>query len=149
MNILMNNNTPYSTHLGHSIKRLYTLMGQYFNDVLRPYGVAHSQWYMLLYISKHPLGVTQKELQEVLQVESATLTAAVNTLEQKGWVVRQQNTTDRRVKELKLTSAGHELWQSLPDPIQAIRERMLQGISADEEKTARHILDKAIKNLDQ
>ncbi len=144
----MSDNSSYTEHLGHSIKRLYQLMGQCFNDVLRPYGVAQSQWYILFYINQSSR-VTQKELQRTLQVESATLTTAINALERKGWVTRQQSATDRRIKELELTLAGKKLWASLPDPILAIRKRLLEGISVDEERIARTILDKAIKNLEQ
>ncbi len=64
----MQNDIPYDNHLAHSVKRLYHLMGQYFNDALRPYGVARSQWYMLYYLHQSG-GLTQKELQRVLQVE--------------------------------------------------------------------------------
>ena len=144
----MTDDTSYGNHLGHSVKRLYLLMGQYFNEVLRPYGVAQSQWYMLLYIH-HYTEVTQKDLQDILQVTSATLTAAINALERKGWVTRTQSEADRRVKVLKLTPAGIELWESLPDPIAAIRAQMLKGISVEEEQIARQILDRAIQNFEQ
>ncbi len=134
--------------LGHSIKRLYLLMGQHFNEVLRPYGIARSQWYMLYHIDQAGR-LTQKELQDILQVESATLTGAINALEQKGWVVRKASTTDRRVKELQLTPAGKKLWSSLPDPILEIRKRMLKDIPSEEEQIAQKILEKAIQNLEQ
>ena len=129
------------------MKRLYNLMGQAFNEVLRPYGVARSQWYMLNYIYHTP-DLTQKDLLEVMQVKSATLTAALNVLEEKGWIGRQQNDTDHRVKKISLTPAGRKLWESLPDPIIEVRAQMLIGISAEEEQAARAILDKAIQNLE-
>ncbi len=144
----MSGETTYANNLAHSVKRLYLLMGQYFNDVLRPYGVAHSQWYILYYIHQSS-GVTQGTLQDILQVESATLTGAINALEQKGWVTRRQNATDHRVKELYLTPAGQALWDSLPDPILAVRRRMLQNISPEEEELARKILEKAIRNFER
>ncbi len=144
----MSNDQSYGNHLGHSVKRLYLLMGQYFNEVLRPYGVAQSQWYILFYI-RRSAEPTQKELQDFLQVRSATLTTAINALERKGWIIRKQSKTDRRAKVLKLTPAGIELWESLPDPIRAIRARMLEGISPEEEKITRQILDRAIRNFEQ
>ncbi len=144
----MGNDSTYGDHLALSVTRLYHRMGQYFNDVLRPYGVARSQWYILYYIH-HSGGVTQKALQDILEVESATLTGAINALEQKGWVVRRQNAADRRVKELYLTPAGEKLWDTLPDPILAVRARMLQDIHPDEEELARKIIDKAIHNFEK
>ncbi len=144
----MHNDTSFDKHLGHSVKRLYHLMGQYFNDVLRPYGVAQSQWYILYHIQASN-GITQKALQDVLQVESATLTTEVNALQRKGWVIRTQSAADHRVNELRLTPAGEQLWASLPDPILAVRQRMLKGIKKDEEKIARKIIDKAIQNFEE
>lgn len=143
----MNTQSAHQGHLAQSVKRLYHLMGQHFNDVLRPYGVARSQWYVLYALSQSPQ-LTQKDLQAAMQVESATLTAMVDVLVRKGWIERQQSTTDRRVKELHFTPAGRELWGRLPDPIAAIRKQMLRDINAEDEKTARKILDRAIKNLE-
>ncbi len=143
----MSGDSMYNNHLAHSVKRLYHLMGQHFNEVLRPYGVARSQWYMLFYIHQSG-GLAQKDLQGILQVESATLTAAINVLEKKGWVMRTPNATDRRINELQLTPAGRKLWEALPDPIMEIRQRMLKGISVEEEELARRILDRAIENLE-
>lgn len=138
----------YPDHLGYTIKRLYLVMGQYFNDVLRPYGVAHSQWYVLFYL--HQAGrTTQRSLQDQLQVESATLTATLQSLEQKGWVSRHASSADRRVKELELSTAGKQLWASLPDPIAAIQQRMLQGIDEAEVRAAQKVLQKAIRNFEQ
>jgi len=139
--------TKYAGHLGHSVKRLYQLMGAYFNAILRPYGVASSQWYVLYAMSQSPQ-LTQKELQAAMQVESATLTGVINALVRNGWVERKQSAGDRRVKELRFTPAGRELWEKLPDPIITIHTQMLEGISAEEEIVARKILDKAIKNLE-
>jgi DNA-binding MarR family transcriptional regulator len=143
----VNTQSSYDGHLGHTVKRLYHLMGQYFNTILRPYGLASSQWYVL-YAMSQSAQITQKELQAAMQIESATLTAMVDALVRKGWIERRQSPRDRRVKELHFTAEGKRLWEKLPDPIMAIRARMLQGIALDEEKTARKILDKAIQNLE-
>ena len=144
----MNDSKSYNDHLGHSIKRLYYSMGQYFNTILRPYGVAQNQWYILYAISQST-SMTQRELQTALQVESATLTAAIDTLVRKGWVERRQSKTDRRVNELCFTSAGKELWSKLPDPIVAVRAQMLQGIDTMDVEITKKIIDQAIKNLEQ
>lgn len=140
--------TTYDNHLGHSVKRLYRLMELQFNDVLRPYGIAQSQWYLLYYLN-HVTCATQKELQTALGVEAATITAVVTALENKGWIARNQSTADRRAKEITLTPEGKLLWQKLPDPIAAVRERMLGSISPQDEQQARAVLDKIIANFER
>jgi DNA-binding MarR family transcriptional regulator len=144
----MSGQSTYDGHLGHTVKRLYHLMGQYFNDVLRPYGVAHSQWYVLYALSQSPQ-LTQKELQAAMQVESATLTVTIDGLVRKGWIERRQSISDGRVKELHFTPAGRELWERLPDPIAAIRAKMLEGIEMKDEQFVQYILNKAIENFEQ
>jgi MarR family transcriptional regulator for hemolysin len=138
----------YEGHLGHSVKRLHHVMGLYFNDVLRSHGVAQSQWYLLYAISSRPPATTQRELLGALQIESATLTAAVDALVRKGWVERAPSTADRRVKEVRLTPSGLDLWGRLPDPITATRRAMLRGIAAGDRDAAQRVLDHATVNLE-
>jgi DNA-binding MarR family transcriptional regulator len=138
----------YDGHLGHSVKRLHHVMGLYFNDVLRPFGVAQSQWYLLHAISSRPPETTQRELQGALQIESATLTAAVDALVRKGWVERTLSAADRRVKEVRLTPAGRDLWRQLPDPIVATRRAMSRGIDNRDRDAAQRVLDQATANLE-
>lgn len=137
----------YANTLGHSVKRLYRLMELRFNEFLRPYGIARGQWYALYRIQRAGT-ITQRELQSILQVESATMTTIVDSLERKGWVCRTPSAADRRVNELRLTPQGRTRWQELPDPLTAIQRRMLEGLSGREEEIARRILDKAIRNLE-
>src|SRR6266702_7470174 len=101
-------NSPHDGHLGQSVKRLYYLAGHYFNDILRPYGVARSQWYVLHAMNQSPQ-LTQKELQITMRIESATLTPIIDSLVRKGWVERKQSGSDRRVKELHFTAGGRAL----------------------------------------
>jgi DNA-binding MarR family transcriptional regulator len=144
----MSTNSSHENHLGYVVKRLYHLMGQYFNDVLRPYGVAHSQWYVL-YAMSQSSQLTQKELQAAMHIESATLTVTIDTLVRKGWIKRQQSEHDKRVKELHFTPAGRQLWERLPDPILAIRTKMMSGIPFEDEAVAERILNIAIRNFEE
>lgn len=142
------NTSAYNEHLAKSVKRLYNLMEQHFNGVLRPYGVARSQWYVLYHLSqKQPM--TQRELQVALGVEAATVTAVIDALEKKGWITRGQSPLDGRAKTISFTQNGRRLWDILPDPIIAVRKQMLKGVTSTEEQTARLILEKVIANLEQ
>ncbi len=48
-----------------------------------------------------------------------------------------------------MTPEGQQLWESLPDPILAVRKRMHKEINAEEEEMAREVLEKAIHNLEK
>jgi DNA-binding MarR family transcriptional regulator len=56
-----------------------------------------------------------KELAGLLGCTPATLTGVVDTLERKGLVAREANPADRRSLLLRLTAAGRDFRQSVPD----------------------------------
>jgi DNA-binding MarR family transcriptional regulator len=60
-------------------------------------------------------GRTLKELAGLSGCTPATLTGVVDTLERKGLVVREANPADRRSLLLRLTGAGRDFQQSVPD----------------------------------
>lgn len=134
-------------NLGHWIKRVDHAITLRTNALLRPYGLARSQWEVLFRIAA-TAGVTQKSLQSAMQVESGTLTGIVDTLIRKGWITRAAQPQDRRVNLLQLTIEGRHRWQEVPNPITQLRPRMMQGISSADEAWAIHILQQAVRNLD-
>lgn len=135
-------------NLGHWVKRLNIAMTQNVNRILQPYGLTHSQWQVLYYVANTDNEITtQKDLLAKLYLESATLTKLVDTLVRKGWLTREENTIDRRVNTLKLTSAGKRNWQKLPDPIQQGRAVLLKGIDPKDVEQARRVLERAFNNL--
>lgn len=69
----------FVNNLGHWIRRVYHEITLHTNDVLRPYGLARSQWEVLYRIASSD-GVTQKDLQIAMKVESGTLTGIVDSL---------------------------------------------------------------------
>lgn len=136
----------HNKQLGHLIRRCNHAMIQQINDLLRPYGLAHSQMQVLILISQSK-SITQKELRKQLGIESGTLTGIVDALVKKGWVTRKESPTDRRKKELTLTEEGKINWYHLPDPRRIVREHMMEGISDEEERIACKVLLKVYENL--
>ncbi|MHB1629347.1 MAG: MarR family winged helix-turn-helix transcriptional regulator [Bacilli bacterium] len=77
----------FANNLGHWVRRVYHEITLRTNEVLRPYGLARSQWEVLYRIVSTD-GVTQKDSQTAMDVESGTLTGIVDSLVKKGWLVR-------------------------------------------------------------
>jgi DNA-binding MarR family transcriptional regulator len=116
------------------------------NEVLRPYGLARSQW-EVLYRIVNAEGITQKDLQSVMNVESGTLTGIVDSLVKKGWLTRQEHPHDRRIKLLKMNLESQKRWSNIPNPIHLLRPHMMKGISEEEETFAIKLLQNAVMNL--
>jgi len=77
---------------------------QFYDAVLRPSGLRVTQ-FTLLQALTHASGISQKQLAEVLEIDSTTLTRTLAPLRQKGWLHSEAG-TDRRELRLSLTPAG-------------------------------------------
>lgn len=137
----------FKNNLGHWIKKLDHVMTIKINELLRPYGLARSQW-EVLYRIQSSNGISQKELQEVMQVESGTLTGIIDALVRKRWVTRQEHPNDRRVKLLVPNEQSQIQWSKVPNPIHVLRPVMMQGISSKDEGFVIGILKTAVRNLE-
>jgi DNA-binding MarR family transcriptional regulator len=54
--------------------------------------------------------ITQRELAEFLETDATTAMVLCDSLEKKGWLVRSQDKTDRRVNRLILTDSGRDIY---------------------------------------
>jgi len=141
--------TPMATHPDYFIyraKRLYLLISQRIDDVLKCHRLARSQWQVLFRVWRAGT-LTQKKLQHAMLVESATLTGIVDVLASKGWLEKLESAEDKRVRVLRLTEEGRALMESVPDPYEIVEARMLQGVTESDRTHVEAVLDLMIRNL--
>jgi DNA-binding MarR family transcriptional regulator len=138
-------------YLSYRVKRLYLLISQRIDEVLKCHGLARSQWQILFRVSRAGT-LTQKDLQHAMQVESATLTCIVDVLVAKGWLERLErleSAEDKRVRVVRLTEEGRALMESVPDPYETVEGRMLQGVTEPDRTHVEALLDQMIRNLEE
>jgi DNA-binding MarR family transcriptional regulator len=143
----MNTAVAHPEYFSYRTKRLYLLICQRIDDALKPYGLGRSQWQIIARVARSGT-LAQRELQQAMQIESATLTGIVDTLVAKGWLQRTESTTDRRVKMLLLTPAGLDRLGSIPDPYEVVEHRMLQAIPDEDRARAQRLMEGMIRNLE-
>lgn len=132
---------------GFRVKRLYLRIGQFLDENLKAHGLARSQWQVLSHVAAAGT-MTQKELQQALRVESATLTGIIDVLVAKGWIERLENPADKRGRLVHLTPEGVERWSKTPNPLDALEARLFAGISDDERECARDVIERMTRNLE-
>ncbi len=97
-----------------NLRRADRAVSQFYDAALRPSGLRITQ-FTLLQALKLASGISQKQLGELLQIDSTTLTRTLAPLRKKGWL-RARAGTDRRELRLSLTAAGRrEYERALPD----------------------------------
>jgi len=86
---------------------------KYYDTVLRPSGLHVSQFTLLQALNEAP-EISQKQLAELLEIDSTTLTRTLAPLRQKGWLHSEAG-ADRRELRWSLTASGKkEFKRALP-----------------------------------
>jgi DNA-binding MarR family transcriptional regulator len=131
---------------GHWVRRLNHALIQSLSETLKPFELGHSQWQVLSILHKDK-NISIKKLREQLNVESGTLTGVIDALIRKGWVIREEDPQDRRMKQVKMTEEGKLKWSSLPNPRGAVEQKLVQNISMEDMEKTIKVLKHAYKNL--
>jgi len=100
-----------------NVQRAARSLARRFDDALRPHGLTHGQFSLLVALSR-PVAA-------MLAMDRTTLTANVKPLERRGLVTVAASKDDRRNRVLMLTAAGHKLieaalpaWRATHDAIE-------------------------------
>ncbi|MCX2714289.1 MarR family winged helix-turn-helix transcriptional regulator [Mycolicibacterium sp. J2] len=137
---------PQHDTVGAWTKRCYLAARAAMEHSLRPYDLGATQWYVL-YQLVHAGPTRQRELQRILQVERATLSAVVVTLVRKQLVEQVPDSTDQRQKLLRLTATGEALWRELPD-LTRIHAVAFDGVDTADIDTTIRVLRAATERLE-
>jgi DNA-binding MarR family transcriptional regulator len=129
------------------IKRLSTLLQQNLDAWLKPYGLARTQYAILTHL-KGANSLPNSELITLLQVEPATLSGLIDTLEAKGLVTRLENAEDKRRKDVWLTDAGRTLVESIPPPGPALEAALRREVNSDDVYILKAVGQEMIRSLE-
>lgn len=107
-------------------------MARRFDDVLRPFGLSHGQYSMMIALNR-PDQPKLGDVAQFLAMDRTTMTANVKTLEARGWVASVADPQDRRTRRLTLTDAGRDVlvaavpvWRAEHDRVDAMLAAALE-----------------------
>ena len=136
---------PDSQHL---LELLTTLVGSTFRQILwrkaAELELTFSQSMVLFYVEQHP-GCSMGEVAKAIDVTLPAITQVVDRLEQRAFLTRGSDPTDRRVSTLQLTAAGKDLAKEL----QILQIESLESVLARISPRDRHRVVKGLEVLVQ
>lgn len=88
-----------------------------------------SQAQIIRILSKNSGQMTQKEIEDFLQVSHPTVVGLVSRLEQKGFLISWLDSSDRRNKIVMMTDKAKEISDEMDATLRAREEQMLSGLS--------------------
>lgn len=124
------------------LRRIFKAVQDYSQDVSHRFGITGPQLWALKTISQTD-GLSLSELSKKMYLHPSTVTGVVDRLENKGFVVRERTSPDRRVIRLRLTAEGHNLMKNAPSSTQG---KLIHGLRKLK-KTELEAICKAVQKL--
>lgn len=88
----------------------------------------------------------QKDIEEEFHIRRSSATRALQAMEKKGILFRENEPRDGRLKRLVLTEKAMEIGRGVGDMIEEAEQRLLRGISREELNTFLDICDRICRN---
>ena len=130
-------------YLIHDVSRLRRMM---FDRALAPLGITRSQWWVFAFISRKD-GLPQTQLANELDVGKVAVGALIDRLESSGFVIRQADPVDRRVKRVYVTKQGRGFLETLRRETDKFNAKILNGIDRKQLETVSDALLAMKRNL--
>lgn len=133
--------------LGPRIAAIYEAQAAFMEPRLAEIGVSWATFQLLTCI--YAAGSSsQAEIARRLGVTPATLSEAVTAQAKSGVVAQVSSSSDRRVKELRLTDKGTELMKQVIGIVEQSETVMVQGLKDAERVAAAKLLDRLLANAE-
>jgi MarR family transcriptional repressor of emrRAB len=130
------------------IKRIDKVVHDAANAALKPYGINHPEYNLLMMMYGAASGmVSPSELADAAGEKSANITRLTDHLCNKGLIARALSKDDRRKLELSLTRAGRNLIESFLPSICKLLDWQGRNLSETEQKQLEKLLKKMLEGL--
>ena len=119
------------------------------NQLLSIWGMTVLQYNALrvIYIKDiNSQGLPSKEIGQSLYTRVPDVTRLLDRLADKGWIIRERDTINRRVVRSRLTTIGSELVESADKPLQELETQQLDALTKEEKETLAQLLSKALSS---
>jgi MarR family transcriptional regulator, organic hydroperoxide resistance regulator len=134
--------------LAHLVKDAGKSLSRALQARLARRAIAYGHWTFLRILWKHD-GISQTELSRLAGVMAPSTFAAVQAMEDLGYVVRKQKPDNRKTIYIHLTSLGRSLEAELVPLAVGVNDVATQGLSARQVDAFRETLITIIENLEQ
>jgi len=142
---------PGAKEVTGRVIRLASLFQQSYGDVFEPLGLKDGDYGQLAALRRAgaPFELTPTELAKQLMMTSGGMTAAIDRLERKGFVVRVPNPADRRGSLVRLTESGRDVIDEAMRQHAGTEHQLVSALDAQEQAQLRELLHKLLRAVDR
>jgi DNA-binding MarR family transcriptional regulator len=123
------------------------LVGKRFDQRARSVlNLSRAQCSVLAYLERNP-NINQAKLADLLGVSPIASTRLLDRMEAGGWIIREADENDRRVRRLSMSEKARNTLSEAQAVGRAVADEALAGFSAEERRTLTALLEKVRHNL--
>ncbi len=115
--------------------------GQRMRQALEPFGVHPRHLGLLTLVESRP-GCTQQQLSALTGIDSSSMVAVLDDLEQRGLAERRTDPNDRRKRSIHLTAEGRAVREQCMREGMSLQKDLLKDLDADERAELLRLLRK-------
>lgn len=137
--------------IGYMITNISYGLRQYFDRLFVNYDITYPQSRVLtrLFSQLDKGDVNQRDLEYALGIKASSVSSLVRNLEQKGFVRCERVAEDTRNKRVLLTEKGLEVKELLDNSRTQAEEKIVEGLTPEQQETLRVCLRKVLENLSE
>ena len=114
------------------------------------FGVTTKQWFLSIVVDRlFEDPPTMKQAAYAMGSSHQNIKQLALKLHKKGLLRLDKDAQDARLMRLSLTPEGQQLWQTVRLQRDPFQERLFEGISAEELKTVRGVMERLLHNIDE
>lgn len=126
---------------GHLIRRVQQISSALFAEECGIFDLTSVQFAALLAIGANP-DIDATRLSHLVAFDRSTLGDVLERMESKGWIERHATKADRRIKLVRLTTAGDALLRKVEPAVGRVQHRLLEPLAPQERRTMVHLLSR-------
>lgn len=139
-------------HIGPRMRRLDNVLKRNMILFLKSQGmdeVTAMNSFIIGYLySRKGEAVYQRDLEREFKIGRSSVTNILNRMEEKGFIRREVEASDARLKRLFLTPKGEEQQQIIRSTLSWISRKQIEGISEEELESCYSTLEKVFRNAE-
>lgn len=136
-----------SQSLIKAIFDIYRISQGYIAPRAAKYDISKGQWYFLNKLLLDHDGISQEELSDEMNVDSAHTTRAIKKMEESGLIFRKTDDQDARKKNVYVTKKAMSIKDDYQDIYEGLNEILLQDFSKEELEIIPTLLYKMRDNI--
>ncbi|MCM3784562.1 MarR family transcriptional regulator [Neobacillus mesonae] len=118
------------------------------NIEFKEYGLTKGQYLYVIRIVENP-GIIQEKVAEMIKVDRTTAARAIKKLESEGFIEKQDDRYNKKIKMLFPTEKGKEIYPFIKRENDYSNRVALSGLSESETETIFNLLQRVRKNVEK